>query len=46
MKKRYAEVVTNLADFEASSSPARVAWRARQLYHDREEITVFAQAGG
>ena len=26
-------------------SNTRVQWRARQLYHDREEITVFARIG-
>jgi 23S rRNA (cytidine2498-2'-O)-methyltransferase len=44
MKKRYAEVEANLADFVARCADAGVAveWRARQLYHDREEITVYA----
>jgi 23S rRNA (cytidine2498-2'-O)-methyltransferase len=47
MKKRYLEVRQNLADFEARCGQAGlpVQWRARQLYHDREEITVFAQRG-
>jgi 23S rRNA (cytidine2498-2'-O)-methyltransferase len=40
MKKRYAEVQANLADFVAQAGA--VQWRARQLYHDREEITVYA----
>ncbi len=46
MKKRYAEVQANLADFVSHCEQAdvKVEWRARQLYHDREEITVFAQA--
>jgi 23S rRNA (cytidine2498-2'-O)-methyltransferase len=44
MKKRYAEVQANLADFVTRCGQAGVPveWRARQLYHDREEITVFA----
>ena len=44
MKKRYAEVRDDLADFvlRCDAAGAAVAWRARQLYHDREEITVFA----
>ena len=44
MKKRHAEVQANLADFVAHCDAAGVPveWRARQLYHDREEITVFA----
>lgn len=44
MKKRYAQVQSDLADFTARCGAAGVAvtWRARQLYHDREEITVFA----
>ncbi len=47
MKKRYAEVQANLADFERRCAEAGVAvhWRARQLYHDREEITVLAFTG-
>jgi 23S rRNA (cytidine2498-2'-O)-methyltransferase len=45
MKKRYDEVEANLADFVARCRQAGVPveWRARQLYHDREEITVYAQ---
>lgn len=44
MKKRYAEVEANLADFvgTCADSGKAVEWRARQLYHDREEITVYA----
>jgi 23S rRNA (cytidine2498-2'-O)-methyltransferase len=44
MKKRYPEVQANMADFERLCAQAGidVQWRARQLYHDREEITVFA----
>lgn len=47
MKKRYAEVKANLADFHARSAAAAVPvqTRARQLYHDREEITVLAWSG-
>jgi 23S rRNA (cytidine2498-2'-O)-methyltransferase len=44
MKKRYAEVVANLNDLVAACDAGGVdlRWRARQLYHDREEITVLA----
>ncbi len=44
MKKRWQEVQANLADFEQRCAQGGMAvrWRARQLYHDREEITVFA----
>ena len=44
MKKRYAEVQANLADFvgQCAEGGKHVEWRAKQLYHDREEITVFA----
>jgi 23S rRNA (cytidine2498-2'-O)-methyltransferase len=44
MKKRYAEVQANLADLVAQCERGglMVEWRARQLYHDREEITVYA----
>ena len=47
MKKRRAEVQANLADFHARCEAAGVAvqTRARQLYHDREEITVLAWTG-
>ncbi len=47
MKKRYAEVRANLADFHARCEAAGVPMqtRARQLYHDREEITVLAWTG-
>jgi 23S rRNA (cytidine2498-2'-O)-methyltransferase len=46
MKKRYVEVQANLADFVdiCEAGGVRVEWRARQLYHDREEITVFARS--
>jgi 23S rRNA (cytidine2498-2'-O)-methyltransferase len=44
MKKRYAEVQADMADFvarcDAAGTPTQ--WRAKQLYHDREEITVLA----
>ncbi|HMM68370.1 MAG TPA: 23S rRNA (cytidine(2498)-2'-O)-methyltransferase RlmM, partial [Dokdonella sp.] len=46
MKKRYDEVQlcrSMLADAMAVAGK-RVDWRARQLYHDREEVTVFARA--
>jgi 23S rRNA (cytidine2498-2'-O)-methyltransferase len=39
MKKRYEETQACLARLRAVASDVR----ARQLYHDREEITVFAQ---
>jgi 23S rRNA (cytidine2498-2'-O)-methyltransferase len=44
MKKRWLEVQANLADFVTRCDVAGVPveWRARQLYHDREEITVYA----
>ena len=45
MKKRYDEVRLCRALIEDAAREAgkRVEWRARQLYHDREEITVFAR---
>jgi len=44
MKKRWQETRQCLERFEAEAGrPLTV--RARQLYHDREEITVFATAG-
>ncbi len=44
MKKRWQEVRLCLDVFgEAAGIPLQV--RARQLYHDREEITVFATVG-
>jgi 23S rRNA (cytidine2498-2'-O)-methyltransferase len=39
MKKRYEETQSCLARVRAAAGDVR----ARQLYHDREEITVFAQ---
>ncbi len=45
MKKRYDEVCLcrDLVEKSATEAGKRVEWRARQLYHDREEITVFAR---
>ena len=45
MKKRYDEVCLSrkLIDQAVSGVGKRIEWRARQLYHDREEITVFAR---
>jgi 23S rRNA (cytidine2498-2'-O)-methyltransferase len=46
MKKRYDEVQlcrTRVAA-ELSAAGLRMDWRARQLYHDREEVTVFVRA--
>ena len=47
MKKRYDEVqLCRDTVLAALAATGRVAhWRARQLYHDREEITVFARSG-
>ena len=44
MKKLWLEVQANLGDFHARCEAAGVTvrTRARQLYHDREEITVLA----
>ena len=42
MKKRWQETALCLELFEAQcGKPMRI--RAKQLYHDREEITVFAR---
>jgi 23S rRNA (cytidine2498-2'-O)-methyltransferase len=44
MKKRYDEVAlcrAMIAD-AVDASGQRLVWRARQLYHDREEVTVYA----
>ncbi|TXK60551.1 23S rRNA (cytidine(2498)-2'-O)-methyltransferase RlmM [Alkalisalibacterium limincola] len=41
MKKRWQETRRCLDHFGESAGPLKVL-RARQLYHDREEITVFA----
>ena len=43
MKKRWDETRECLALFEQQSQRPMLV-RARQLYHDREEITVFATA--
>ncbi len=45
MKKRYDEVCLCRDLIEAAMAEAgkRVEWRARHLYHDREEITVFVR---
>ena len=43
MKKRWLETQRCLDLFKTQAGPL-AALRARQLYHDREEITVFAQA--
>jgi 23S rRNA (cytidine2498-2'-O)-methyltransferase len=42
MKKRWDETRQCLALLEREAGRP-IEWRARQLYHDREEITVFAQ---
>jgi 23S rRNA (cytidine2498-2'-O)-methyltransferase len=45
MKKRYDEVVLcrNVVEEAVATAGRRIEWRARHLYHDREEITVFAR---
>jgi 23S rRNA (cytidine2498-2'-O)-methyltransferase len=45
MKKRFDEVQLCRAMIEETVAAAgkRMEWRASQLYHDREEITVFAR---
>jgi len=42
MKKRYDETRLCLDLIRARAGARTIALRARQLYHDREEITVFA----
>jgi 23S rRNA (cytidine2498-2'-O)-methyltransferase len=42
MKKRYDETRLCLDLIRAKAGARTIALRARQLYHDREEITVFA----
>ncbi len=42
MKKRYDETRLCLDLIRAKAGTRTIALRARQLYHDREEITVFA----
>ena len=44
MKKRWQETQLSLQAF-AEQTQKPVTIRARQLYHDREEITVFAKVG-
>jgi len=44
MKKRYDETRLCLDLIERGAAGNVVALRAKQLYHDREEITVFARA--
>ncbi|MEZ5460761.1 23S rRNA (cytidine(2498)-2'-O)-methyltransferase RlmM [Dokdonella sp.] len=45
MKKRFDEVqlCRNMIEEAVATNGKRIEWRARQLYHDREEITVFAR---
>jgi 23S rRNA (cytidine2498-2'-O)-methyltransferase len=45
MKKRYDEVnlCRDLIEQTLAAAGKRIEWRARQLYHDREEITVFVR---
>lgn len=43
MRKRYDEVELCLAIVRDAVAGRRVELRAKQLYHDREEITVFAR---
>ena len=40
MKKRREEVIACKALVEARLTDTNFLWRARQLYHDREEVTV------
>lgn len=46
MKKRYEEVALclELIEQQAADAGVHVELRARQLYHDREEITLYATA--
>ena len=44
MKKRYGEVESCLAIVREALGGDRADVRAKQLYHDREEITVFARS--
>ena len=45
MKKRYAEVCRCLAHIEAGLNAAQVPFslQCKQLYHDREEVTVCVE---
>jgi len=45
MKKRYEEVERCLAIVADAANGRSIDLRAKQLYHDREEITVFAMFG-
>jgi len=47
MKKRHDEVqlCLDLVADALATAGKRGELRAKQLYHDREEITVFARAG-
>ena len=45
MKKRWAETRLCL-DLMTDRCGPQLRWRGRQLYHDREEITLFADLGG
>jgi 23S rRNA (cytidine2498-2'-O)-methyltransferase len=45
MKKRYDEV-QQCFSLVRDALAGRVELRAKQLYHDREEITVYARALG
>ena len=45
MKKRWEETRICLEGFEQAAHRT-LEIRARQLYHDREEITVFARPAG
>jgi 23S rRNA (cytidine2498-2'-O)-methyltransferase len=47
MRKRYDEVQLCLGLIrEALHGRGHLELRTKQLYHDREEITVFAASGG
>ena len=46
MKKRHDEVVLCRDLVAQAVAGRRLDWRARQLYHDREEITVYARIRG
>lgn len=42
MKKRHDEIVLCRERVAEAVAGRRLDWRARQLYHDREEVTVYA----
>ncbi|MEO7917500.1 MAG: 23S rRNA (cytidine(2498)-2'-O)-methyltransferase RlmM [Dokdonella sp.] len=46
MKKRLDEVNLCRGVFTERLGSKNLEWRARQLYHDREEVTVFARVAG